>query len=86
MQDTDIMNGLSTNDGREAIFEKALYLQYKYFIEEGSRKYQLDGDDSFSAYSDAVLSAIKNIRNQSFNKESSLKTYLFQIFLINVLT
>jgi len=80
MQDPEILNGLLTTDGDRARFEKALYQQYKYFIEEGSRKYQLNHDDSFSAYSDAVLSAIRNITNHSFNNESSLKTYLFQIF------
>src|SRR5438046_1660459 len=80
MQDPEILNGLLTTDGERARFEKALYQQYKYFIEEGSRKYQLNYDDSFSAYSDAVLSTIRNITNQSFNNESSLKTYLFQIF------
>lgn len=80
MQDPEILNGLLTNQGERARFEKVLYQQYKYFIEEGSRKYQLNYDDSFSAYSDAVLSTIRNITNQSFNNESSLKTYLFQIF------
>jgi RNA polymerase sigma factor (sigma-70 family) len=80
MQDNQILNGLLMSNGERAPSEKALYQQYKYFIEEGCRKYQLNSDDSFSAYSDAVLSAIRNITNRSFNNESSLKTYLFQIF------
>jgi RNA polymerase sigma factor (sigma-70 family) len=80
MQDTRILEGLVINDGQRALFEKALYQKYEYFIAEGCRKYQLNNDDSFSAYSDAVLSAINSVRNHRFNNQSSLKTYLFQIF------
>ena len=80
MQDREIIDGLVVNSSQRQHFEKALYLQYRYFIEEGSRKYKLSYEDSFSAYSDAVLSVIKNIINQSFNNNSSLKTYLFQVF------
>ena len=80
MQDREIIDGLVINSSQRQHFEKALYLQYRYFIEEGSRKYKLSYEDSFSAYSDAVLSVIKNIINQSFNNNSSLKTYLFQVF------
>lgn len=80
MDDTQIINGLLINNEQRGRFEKALYLQYKYFIEEGSRKYNLSNDDSFSAYSDAVLAVIQNIHNNAFNKNSTLKTYLFQVF------
>lgn len=80
MQDTQIINGLSINNGQRTHFEKALYLQYQYFIEEGARKHNLSHDDSFSAYSDAVLAVIHNISNNSFNSQASLKTYLFQVF------
>lgn len=80
MQDTEIINGLHVGNMQRAHFEKVFYLQYRYFIEEGARKYNLAADDSFSAYSDAVLSAIQNIRNNNFNNQASLKTYLFQIF------
>ncbi|MEO6328211.1 MAG: sigma-70 family RNA polymerase sigma factor [Ginsengibacter sp.] len=80
MQDIQILNGLLTDGNDRSRYEKALYWEYKYFIEEGSRKYQLSNDDSFSAYSDAILSVIRNISTQSFKNESSLKTYLFQIF------
>ncbi len=80
MDDSQIINGLMINNGQRARFEKALYLQYEYFIEEGSRKHNLNYDDSFSAYSDAVLAVIQNVKNNTFNNKSSLKTYLFQIF------
>lgn len=80
MQDAQIVEGLLTNGEQRARFEKTLYLQYDYFIGEGMRKYNLDRDDSFSAYSDAVLAVIQNIINRSFGHQASLKTYLFQIF------
>lgn len=80
MQDRDIIEGLQTVSNQRQHIEKFLYLQYRYFIEEGSKKYKLNHEDSFSAYSDAILSVIRNIVNGSFNHNSSLKTYLFQIF------
>ena len=80
MQDIQIIDGLRLSGEQRASFEKAFYQQYRYFIEEGARKYNIGADDCFSAYSDAVLSAIHNIRNNTFNSHSSLKTYLFQIF------
>lgn len=80
MQDVTIINGLSINSEHRAYFEKEFYLQYKYFIKEGCNKYGLCYEDSFSAYSDAVLSAIHNIINGKFDNTFSLKTYLFQIF------
>lgn len=80
MQDVHIINGLVMDNGQRASVEKELYQQYQYFIDEGCRKYRLTYEDSFSAYSDAVLSVIHNIKNQSFNHNASLKTYLFQIF------
>ena len=61
-------------------YEKILYNQYAYFIDEGCRKQNINYDESFSAYSDAVLSAIHNIINNHFDGRSSIKTYLYQIF------
>lgn len=80
MHDTAIINGLVSNYKQRFHFEKEFYLQYEYFIQEGRRKYHLTYEDSFSAYSDAVLAAITNISNNRFDSRFSLKTYLFQIF------
>ena len=79
-QDLQILTGLKSNYKERLVQEKKLYEAYRYFIEEGSRKYNLNNEDSFSAYSDAILSAIHNIINERFDGRSSLKTYLFQIF------
>ena len=80
MEDTEIINGLLLNNNQRLSYEKALYQQYRYFIQEGCRKHGVSYEDSFSAYSDAVLSLILNVRNARFDGRSSLKTYLFQIF------
>jgi RNA polymerase sigma factor (sigma-70 family) len=80
MHDEYIINGLLSNHQQRARFEKEFYLQYEYFIREGCRKFHITYEDSFSAYSDAVLAAINNIVNNRFDNKFSLKTYLFQIF------
>ena len=79
-QDQEILQGLKAGYKERIARENALYLQYNYFINEGCRKYNLVYDDSFSAYSDALISAIHNIISNSFDGRSSFKTYLFQIF------
>jgi len=60
--------------------EEQLFTNYAYFIQEGIRKYALEEEEAFDAYSDTVLSAIERITNGSFESRSSLKTYLYQIF------
>src|SRR6476620_12505143 len=80
MHDAEIIKGLTGNFEQRVHSEKELYMRYQYFIGEGSRKYQLIYEDSFSAYSDAVLAAIHNIISNRFDNTYSLKTYLFQIF------
>lgn len=78
--DTQILQGLKAGNTERLQQEKNFYLLYNYFINEGIRKYNLSYDDSFSAYSDALLSAIHNIVSDKFDGRASLKTYLFQIF------
>lgn len=80
-KDREILAGLQTaGPGERASWELQFYRRYEYFIRQGSRKFHLSTDDSFSAYSDALLSAIHNIAAGRFDGSSSLKTYLFKIF------
>jgi RNA polymerase sigma factor (sigma-70 family) len=79
-QDSDILFGLKAGYKQRTAYERILYNQYAYFIDEGCRKQSINYDESFSAYSDAVLSAIHNIINNHFDGRSSIKTYLYQIF------
>lgn len=78
--DSEILFGLKSGYKARNRYEKILYDQYSYFIDEGCRKYHLNQEDSFSAYSDTILSSIHNIINEHFDGRSSLKTYLYQIF------
>ena len=61
--------------------EDALFNRYTYFIKEGIKKYALQEDESFDAYSDTILHAIDNIRKGHFENRSALKTYLYRIFI-----
>jgi len=76
----EIIEGLKMGYNQRVSSEKLLYQQYRYFIDEGCRKYRLSYEDSFSAYSDAVMSTILNIVNGKFENKASLKTYLFRVF------
>lgn len=80
--DFEIIEAFSTNQSPIELekMENALYHQYAYFIKEGMKKYQLDEDDSFSAYTDALLSLIQNLVAKKFDGRSAIKTYLYQIF------
>jgi RNA polymerase sigma-70 factor (ECF subfamily) len=80
MQDEEIIEGLLQRNHQRQVFERELYQKYNYFINEGCRKYNMNFDDSFSAYSDAVLSVIHNVINSSFASRSSLKTYLYKVY------
>ncbi|HLA54056.1 MAG TPA: sigma-70 family RNA polymerase sigma factor [Flavitalea sp.] len=80
MHDEEIIEGLVSGGPQRPVFENELYSKYNYFINEGCRKYNISSDDSFSAYSDAVLSVIHNVLDNSFASRSSLKTYLYKIF------
>lgn len=75
-----IIEGIRANDRSRASFERKLYDSYKYLVDEGCRKFHITQEDSFTAYSDAVLSVICNIMADRFDGRSSLKTYLYQVF------
>jgi RNA polymerase sigma factor (sigma-70 family) len=60
--------------------EEQLFTAYIYFIREGMNKYNLSEDDAFDAYSDSILSAIVDLKKGSFERRSSVKTWLYQIF------
>lgn len=78
--DATIIENLTAGSAQKNKQEKLLYEQYFYFVNEGCRKYHLTYEDSFSAYSDALLSTLINIISGRFDGRSSIKTYLFQIF------
>ena len=79
--DEELIQNLQGNNLLKRKAEDALFKQYIYFIKEGVKKYALQEDEAFDAYSDTVLQAIDNIRKGLFENRSALKTYLYRIFI-----
>lgn len=79
--DEELIQNLQGNNLLKRKAEDALFKQYNYFIREGIKKYALQEDEAFDAYSDTVLQAIDNIRKGLFENRSALKTYLYRIFI-----
>ena len=79
--DEELIQNLQGNNLLKRKAEDALFKQYIYFIKEGVKKYVLQEDEAFDAYSDTVLQAIDNIRKGLFENRSALKTYLYRIFI-----
>ena len=78
--DETLLQHLRQNGSVKTTAEDRLFQRYRYFIEEGSRKYNLTSDEAFDAYSDTVLAGIADVSSGVFKGSSSLKTYLFRIF------
>jgi RNA polymerase sigma factor (sigma-70 family) len=78
--DQEIIHNLRQTGLERRKGEEQLFAAYSYFIKEGMKKYGLTEDDAFDAYSDSVLTAIQKISDGSFERRSSVKTYIYQIF------
>jgi RNA polymerase sigma-70 factor (ECF subfamily) len=68
--------GMARRKGEEQLFRK-----YKYFVREGMDRYTLSESDALDAYCDTILSLTGSPSELPFEGRSSLKTYLFRIFL-----
>ncbi|MGK2864320.1 MAG: RNA polymerase sigma factor [Chitinophagaceae bacterium] len=80
LTDQDIINNLLHDGIDRTKAEEQLFSQYAYFIEQAMHKYSFQEDDAFNIYSDSIMAAITRIRDGSFERRSSLKTWLYQIF------
>jgi RNA polymerase sigma-70 factor (ECF subfamily) len=78
--DQQIIESLSADGNTRRRAEGELFQQYSYFIQEGMKKYSLQEDEAFDAYSDTLLAAIESITNGSFEKRSSIKTFIYRVF------
>jgi RNA polymerase sigma-70 factor (ECF subfamily) len=78
--DQQIMQSLSEGGNAKQRAEGELFQQYSYFIHEGMKKYSLQEEEAFDAYSDTLLVAIESITNGSFEKRSSIKTFIYRVF------
>jgi RNA polymerase sigma factor (sigma-70 family) len=76
-----LITGLQTGGAQRRLAEKNLYERFTYLVQHGMRTSRLSEDDSVSAYSDTILSVIDNVVGGRFEGRSSLKSYVFQIFM-----
>ncbi len=86
LSDENIICGISSDGILQRTTENKLYEQFFYFIKDAAFKHQLSEDEAASLYTDTILAFIENVRNKRFEGKAAVKTYLYQIFLINVLT
>lgn len=80
LSDADLINGIRIAGTEKRSFENKLYERFSYLIREGSWKHKLTQDECSMVYSDTVLTVIDHIQKESFKADSSIKTYLYQIF------
>jgi len=80
-EDGEILTNLSLTGAPRLRSEELLFNKYRYFIREGVLKYHIKEEESFDAYCDAILAFIREYQNGRFEGRSSLKTYIYKIFL-----
>jgi RNA polymerase sigma factor (sigma-70 family) len=80
-EEREILSNLTQTGTTRRKSEDLLFLKYRYFVGEGMRKYRLSQDESIDAYSEAILSFTREHSMGRFEGRSSLKTYLFKIFV-----
>ena len=76
----ELIDCIEQNGSERKKGEERLFTRYAYFIREAINKYSLSKEEAFDIYTDAILSAIEKISNGSFQRRSSLKTWVYQIF------
>ena len=76
----ELIDNIEQNGSERKKGEERLFTRYAYFIREAINKYSLSKEEAFDIYTDAILSAIEKISNGSFQRRSSLKTWVYQIF------
>ena len=78
--DEEILNSLLQESIDRKRGEELLFSKYAYFIQQAMHKYSFREEDAFTIYADTIISAIPRIVDGSFERRSSLKTWLYQIF------
>jgi hypothetical protein len=76
----EIVADLKAGKYKGLVFERKLFEAFYYFIEIGIRRYSLNKDDAFNAYSDTILHVIQAIQHDNFKISESLRTSVFLIF------
>jgi RNA polymerase sigma factor (sigma-70 family) len=78
--DEEILNNLLQEGVDRKRGEELLFHKYAYFIGQAVHKYSFPEEEASSLYSDTIIAAIPRIIDGSFERRSSLKTWLYQIF------
>jgi len=78
--DEEILNNLLRETIDRKRGEEQLFSKYAYFVQQSMHKYSFSEEDAFTLYADTIISAIPRIIDGSFERRSSLKTWLYQIF------
>jgi RNA polymerase sigma-70 factor (ECF subfamily) len=65
-------------EGQKA--ENQLFEKYTGLVKRGKKQHELTEDEALDAYSDTMLTVFNHIRNNTFQGDSSLKTYIMRIF------
>lgn len=80
-EDREILSNLSLTGLPRRRSEDLLFKKYQYFVREGMIKYHIKEEEALDLYCEAVLSFLREFQNGRFEGRSSLKTYLYKIFL-----
>ncbi|NIJ53782.1 RNA polymerase sigma factor [Dyadobacter arcticus] len=78
--DSELIEGIRGTHAQRRVFENKLYEKYSYMIREAVWKHKLSEDECSMVYSDTILTVLEHIHNGRFKGNSSIKTYLYQIF------
>jgi RNA polymerase sigma-70 factor (ECF subfamily) len=65
-------------EGQKA--ENQLFKKYTGLVTRGKKQHDLTEDEALDAYSDSMLTIFNHIRNNTFQGDSSIKTYIIRIF------
>lgn len=78
--DEEILTGLQQGGTQRRMFSQFLFDQHKALIYKGIKQYRVTEEAAADLYTDAIMSLMRQIDNGRFKGESSLFTYLYQIF------
>lgn len=79
-EDLDILQGIAQNGSQRDKAIMVLFDRFAYFVKYGMGKFNLQEEESQTAYNESIMACIRSIERHNFRGESCLKTYLHTIF------
>jgi RNA polymerase sigma-70 factor (ECF subfamily) len=80
-EDREILSNLALTGAPRRRSEELLFKTYQYFVREGINKYHLSEEEGLDVYCEAIVSFLREWQLGRFEGRSSLKTYIYKIFL-----